>query len=219
MQIECDNCERMINVPENHKGPKISCPYCGDVNRIPEQVGEVEGPAESAAPSEAGEPAPADLPSKRETEKTICVLRPAMGRAHPFQFALMIVLGLGGIVLAIMSRADERLADWWLWPGLVLTAAAIIWWCGWWCATHLWLKLTVSNKRTIRQEGIIQRHTTEVLHDHVRSVDIQQSLTQRIFNVGTVGIDSAGQDDVEIVMRNIPRPYEVKKIIDQYRKM
>jgi len=219
MQIECDNCERLINVPADHDKPKIACPYCGDVNRIPENVNEV---ADADAPAErdsGGEEAPVNLPPKTEAERTICVLRPAMGRAHPFQFGLMIVLGLGGIVLAIMSRAGESVPPWALWPGLMLLAVSIIWWIGWWCATRLWLKLTVSNKRTIRQEGIIQRHTTEVLHDHVRSVDIQQSLTQRIFNVGTVGIDSAGQDDVEIVMRNIPRPYEVKKIIDQYRKM
>ena len=102
---------------------------------------------------------------------------------------------------------------------LLIGIVGLIWWIGWWLATHWWIKLTVSNKRTIRQEGIIQRHTTEVLHDHVRSVDIQQTLLQRILNVGTVGIDSAGQDDVEIIIGDIPDPYEVKKIIDTYRKM
>jgi uncharacterized membrane protein YdbT with pleckstrin-like domain len=53
----------------------------------------------------------------------------------------------------------------------------------------------------------------------VRSVDIDQNFVQRIFRVGYIGIDSAGQDGIEIEIRDIPGPYEIKRLIDQYRKM
>jgi hypothetical protein len=58
-----------------------------------------------------------------------------------------------------------------------------------------------------------------VLHNHVRSVDIQQNFLQRILNVGSVGVDSAGQDEIEIIVHDLPTPFKVKEIIDRYRKM
>ena len=218
MQIQCDNCERLFNVADDSTDLKFPCPYCGDINRRPESAPGASEPIDDAA---SRQPAASEsgTGAGSGTEQTICTLRPAMGRAHPFLFLALILLGVGGIVLAVMSRTSEAVPLWALWPGLIMLVAAAVWWAIWWAATHLWLKLVVSNKRTIRQAGIIQRHTTEVLHDHVRSVDIQQSLLQRIFNVGTIGIDSAGQDDIEIVMHNMPRPYEVKKIIDRHRRM
>ena len=218
MSIECDRCERTINVPAEHKGDRITCPYCGDVNRVPraEATGP-RGPAD-VAPASAQAHAPS-VPMQAASEQNVCVVRPAMFRAHPFRFLAVLLLIVGGFSLAVWTMMENGPPNWIAWPGLFIGAAGVIWWVCWWLATHWWIKLTVSNKRTIRQAGIVQRHTTEVLHDHVRSVDIQQTLLQRIFRVGTVGIDSAGQDVVEIVIDDIPDPYEVKRIIDQYRKM
>ncbi len=214
MQIECDSCERMIDIPAEHKGAKITCPYCSDVNRIPQPTETVA----AASTADQGEQL-GNLPDRSSAEINVCLVRPAMFRAHPFRFLAVSFLIIGGFSLALWPQVSDRPPNWILWPGLLIGLFGVGWWSMWWLATHWWIKLSVSNKRTIRQEGIVQRHTTEVLHDHVRSVDIQQTLLQRILNVGTVGIDSAGQDDVEIVIADIPDPYEVKKIIDRYRKM
>ena len=152
-------------------------------------------------------------------EREICVVRPAMFRAHPLRYLLILLILAGGITLAVMSlikRPEEgAFQPWLLYPGLLLVLASVVWWVQWWIATTLWIKVSISNKRTIRHEGIIRRHSTEVLHDHVRSVDINQRFLQRIFNVGYIGIDSAGQDGIEIEVRDIPAPYEVKEIIDR----
>lgn len=156
-------------------------------------------------------------------ERSICTIRPAMFRAHPFRYLLIVLLAIGGIVLAvtafIKSPDDQSFQPWMLWPGLLITAASAIWWFYWWMASTLWMRLEISDKRTIRHEGIVRRHSTEVLHDHVRSVDINQTFLQRIFNVGYIGIDSAGQDGIEIEVRDIPAPYDVKAVIDRYREM
>lgn len=158
-----------------------------------------------------------------EAERPIVTVRPAMFRAHPFRYLLLVLLFIGGVTLAVLSfiKRPEGSATqpWMLWPGLLMTAAAAIWWFVWWLASTVWMRLEISNKRTVRHEGIVRRHSTEVLHDHVRSVDISQSFVQRIFNVGYIGIDSAGQDGIEIEVRDIPSPYEVKEVIDQYRRM
>ncbi|MDY7107476.1 MAG: PH domain-containing protein [Planctomycetota bacterium] len=215
IEIVCDNCERTFEISADEAGGKVECPMCGDINRVPAKP---SGPGTGEAVPGAGG---GDLPSPHAAEREVCVVRPAMFRAHPFRFLLVVLLALGGFVLCITASMHEKtgVPGWLAWPGLVIGLAGVIWWVGWWLATHLWIRLSISNKRTIRYAGIIRRHSTEVLHDHVRSVDIQQGFLQRLFNVGYVGIDSAGQDDIEIEIKDIPGPYKVKKLIDQYRTM
>lgn len=207
IRIECDNCEMPFEVDPAASGSKVACPECGDVNRVPVAAAEPLRAARAEPARDAAE----------ETE--ICVVRPGMFRAHPFRYALIVLLFVGGVALAIASTTSERVAPWLLWPALVVAAAMLAWFGLWWLTTHWWVKLVITNKRTVRHEGIVRRHTTEVLHDHVRSVDIDQRFLQRVFGVGAIGIDSAGQEDIEIEVQDIPRPYEVKRIIDRYRKM
>ncbi|MHC4415795.1 MAG: TFIIB-type zinc ribbon-containing protein [Planctomycetota bacterium] len=206
IEIQCDNCERPFEVDQGEAGGKVACPYCGDINRVP------PGPAEEIPPRKV-------LPPEAGPEQEICLVHPAMFRAHPFRFLLLVALLIGGVVLAVMAASSERLDDWLSWLGVLMSLGAAVWWVSWFVTAHLWVGLRISNKRTIRHEGIIRRHTSEVLHDHVRNVEIKQSLLQRLFNVGYLGISSAGQDDIEIEVRDLPKPYEIKALIDEYRKM
>ncbi len=201
--IECDDCERTFDIEDEQAGGKVACPYCGDMNRVPA----AHGPQTKGLPPDEG------------PEQDISVVHPAMFRAHPFRFLAIAVLVLGGIVLAIAAISSDKVWAWLSWVGLVLSVTGVIWWVVWFVAAHLWVKLTISNKRTIRHEGIVRRHTSEVLHDHVRNVEIKQSFLQRLLNVGYIGISSSGQDDIEIEVRDIPRPYAVKALIDEYREM
>jgi uncharacterized membrane protein YdbT with pleckstrin-like domain len=150
----------------------------------------------------------------------IRIVRPAMFRAHPFRGLLLLTLAGGGVALAAWSlpaaAAAQKVPGW---LGLVLLAAAALWLLKWYVGERLWLALHISNKRTLRREGIIRRHTSEVLHDHVRDVEIRQTFLQRVFNVGYLGISSSAQGGIEIEVRDIPAPYKVKALIDQYRNL
>lgn len=203
IKLECDNCEKSFEVDPEETGDRAPCPFCGDINRVPAS----ETPAAPAATGGDG------------TEHELCVVRPAMFRAHPFRYLLLVALVIGGLVVTFWSLPETGLPDWLRWPGLVAAALGLLWWVYWWVSSTRWIRVTISNKRTIRYEGIIRRHSTEVLHDHVRSVDIQQNFLQRLLKVGYIGIDSAGQDGIEIEIRDIPGPYQIKKLIDQYRQL
>jgi len=211
IKLTCDNCEKPFEVDDDLAGGKTPCPFCDDVNRVP--GGGAATPAGSS---------PGGAVSGGEGEREICIVRPAMFRARPWRYLFIVLLIAGGFVLAAMARWGERVPGWLMWPGLVIGVLALGWFGIWWLSTHFWIRLVVTNMRSVRHEGIVKRHTTEVLHDHIRSVDIRQTLLNRVLNVGDVDIDSAGQAgdrDIEISMRSIPRPYVVKKIIDQYRRM
>ncbi len=217
IQIECDNCERTFDARPEDAGGKMPCPFCGDVNRIPAPAGS-EAPKAKPEPVSEPKPTKADLPPDSGPERDICVVHPAMFRAHPFRYLALVGLFLVGLILAV-GAGSESIWGWLRWPGILMVVGAIAWWVVWFVSAHLWVKLTISNKRTVRHEGIVRRHTSEVLHDHVRNVEIRQSFWQRLLKVGYVGISSSGQDGIEIEVRDIPRPYELKALIDEYRDM
>lgn len=97
---------------------------------------------------------------------------------------------------------------------LTLGIAPMILW-----VRHIGDRLHITNKRSILRSGFFSKSTTEVLHDHVRNVQVDQTFLNRIFNVGTIGISSSGQDGIEIVARKIARPMHVKETIDLYRPL
>jgi uncharacterized membrane protein YdbT with pleckstrin-like domain len=193
--INCDKCEKPFEIEDDAAGERVECPYCGDINRVPA----------------AGAP--------------VAIVRQAMFRAHPFWYSLMVLVIIGGIVLAVLSKVSQQFTNmpWMVWVGIGMIVVGMLCWLIWWGAPHRWIKLTITNKRTIRQEGIVVRKTSEVLHNHIRNVKIEQSVLERLFGVGSISIDTAGGEGpdemVEIEMKNVARPYRVKEIIDQYRRM
>jgi uncharacterized membrane protein YdbT with pleckstrin-like domain len=127
-----------------------------------------------------------------DSEEILLELNPAMFRNNPLGFilsALLIPVVVGAVILGI----------WWL-----NTKAAT---------------LTVSNKRSIQRTGLISKQTSEVLHRDVRNIEITQSVFQRLFGVGTIGIASAGQAGVEIRFAGVRDPDGVKAMIDRYRDL
>jgi uncharacterized membrane protein YdbT with pleckstrin-like domain len=71
----------------------------------------------------------------------------------------------------------------------------------------------VENKPTTFQEGIISRETSEVQHDDVRNLQIDQNILERLLGIGDIAISSSGQDDMEIQVKGIPSPDRLAKVI------
>ncbi len=117
---------------------------------------------------------------------------PAMFRNHPAYFVLCVLLiaafGLGLVLL-------------------------LVWWI-----QVLGTTLTVTNEQTTLRKGILSKYTNDVFHSNVRNIQVRQSFLQRLFNVGWVGISSAGQSGLEIEINGIQDPEKVKEIIDDHRE-
>jgi len=131
------------------------------------------------------------VPRKQIPEETLLKVNPAMFRSNPVGFILSIILiaafGAGLIIL-------------------------FIWWLK--CKTRT---LTVTNKRTSIREGLISKHTSEILHSHIRNIQIAQGFFDRIFDVGTLAISSAAQSDMELTFSGLAHPEKVKSLIDGHR--
>ena len=127
-----------------------------------------------------------------EDEEVLYEAHPSMFRNHPIYFVLCVLLiaafGLGLALLLI-----------------------------WWIQT-LGTTLTVTDEQTTLRKGILSKNTNDVFHSNVRNIQVRQSPLQRIFNVGWLGISSAGQSGLEIEVNGILDPDRVKEIIDEHRK-
>ena len=119
-------------------------------------------------------------------------VNPAMFRNHPFYFLVCILLipafGIGLLLL-------------------------LAWWF-----EALGTTLTVTNEQTTLRKGVFSKHTNDVYHENVRNIQVRQSFLQRIFNVGWIGISSAGQSGLEIEVSGVAGPHQIKELIDKYRE-
>jgi uncharacterized membrane protein YdbT with pleckstrin-like domain len=124
-------------------------------------------------------------------EVTLYEDHPAMFRNQPIGFVLCVLLSLVGIGLVIF----------------------LFWWL-----QVMGTRLTVTTERTILRRGILSKHINEVYHSDIRNVRISQSFLQRIFDIGTISIASAGSAEAESVVAGMRDPRKVKGILDAGRR-
>jgi len=208
----CDRCERIIEVEDNRAGTRVECPHCHDMNIMP-GVKSVPAPANRKRPEDQG------LPPDHGPEMPVRMVRPAWVRSRPLSFAGVVLLGSTGLVLGAIRLINAPSVPTWLAVLAVLAIIGALLTLAWWWVLSLSAALEVTNKRTVHRVGLFSRSTSEVVHDNIRNVQVDQSFWDRIWNVGAIGISSSGQDGIEIQMRHVPKPQELQKLIDLYRPL
>jgi len=134
---------------------------------------------------------------------------PAIIRNHPF-FLLF------SLIFMVLAAIGLMVKGWNL--GWVLTLFGL----GGFIILILWLnkissELTITNKRSILRKGILAKSTVEIFHSDVRTIQIKQTLFQRLLIVGDIGIASAAQSIVEIEMLGASHPEKIRELINKYR--
>jgi phage FluMu protein Com len=234
--LTCDNCERKLEVPDDMAGKKVKCPACGDVNLVPgptpaatvahPAATPATGPASSPAAAKPDRAAAAGYPSSTGPEKRVLLLRRAMFRARPITLTLLLAALLAGAGLALYGGLIAKpntpgvtippAAA--LWGGLALAAFGAITLLVWRIRTFD-ETLEITSKRIIERTGLLSKQLTELRHDDVRNVQVTQSFRQRLFQVGTIGISSSAQDNMEVVAKDIASPNRVREVLDLYRTL
>ena len=87
---------------------------------------------------------------------------PAMFRAHPFLFILLLISVVGLLAIGV-----------------------------WWLRTR-GERLALSDREVLMERGLLAKQRTEIALSSIRSVRITQTFGQRIFDVGNVELFSAG---------------------------
>jgi hypothetical protein len=184
----------------------IECPTCGKPFEMEMPTVEVTGVREVEKPAALD-----DRTIALETpETTLVKTHPAIFRSHPFvTFILLGLVGACAYGIAEGWTTGQMTIVWASLAGLGAVAlVTFVWWL-----RSVFVTLTVTNNRTILQRGLISRTMSEVQHDDVKNIQLDQSVMERIFRVGDIGISSSGQDDLEIVARDMPNPTRIVELI------
>lgn len=160
----------------------------------------------------------AGFPPDYGPEQPVLSVRKSWIRCRPLGFVTAIVLALAGISGMVYFHWMASGQKWLFWPATILAFGSL----GtlvWWWISRFTSSLEITNKRAVLRRGLLSKSTSEVLHDNIRNVTVEQSFWERVFKVGSLGIASSGQDGIEILCTNLPDPEKIRKIIDLYRPL
>lgn len=74
-------------------------------------------------------------------------------------------------------------------------------------------KYIITNKRVISDYTFIQKQSSSAELHKITDVYLKQGLMDRVFNVGSLEINTAGSNKKEIIIERIETPFEIKKLI------
>ncbi len=217
IQFNCDKCEMLIELDDDQAGTKHECLNCGDINRVP--LLEADGtqtPAPDTGPSSKNHDraAQAGYPPDNGPEKRILKIRRCWFRSRAIRFSVVVLFIVAACVGMLWSQLNDHTAY------LILSAiVAVLGFSllAWWWIDRLGASFEITTKRTIMHRGFFSKSSSEVVHDNIRNIQIDQTFLQRVTNVGRVGISSSGQDGVEIQVNHLPNPKKLQDVIDLYR--
>ncbi|WP_348673381.1 PH domain-containing protein [uncultured Abyssibacter sp.] len=86
----------------------------------------------------------------------------------------------------------------------------------WWYLKCKSTKLEFVGNDVVLERGLLSKNRTELNAGSVRTVNVYQSLFDRMFGVGRISIYTAG-DVPEVEVAGIPRPHDFRDLIKQHQ--
>ncbi len=223
LNYRCPHCRERVEVDSDNITSVHVCSACGKPYQPEVPTARLmhqreDGEWAVASEATAGQRAPG--------ETTIKTVHPAMFRARPVKYLLLIfaiIIGLVGMIYFGVPIEGSPVDNWPRPVTLVLsivfavfTLASLISMVHWFFDTRF-QSLIITNERSIWTRGIFDRETSEVQHDDVRNIQVKQTFIDRILGVGRIAISSAGQDEMEIDVRDVPKPNDVADTVRTYQ--
>lgn len=212
--FECPHCQKDSPVSPAVLGEMVTCPHCEKQFQARAPVGRSVG---SAPTRRSGQET---IKQEMDADETLVSTHPVFLRNHLFQsflFGLVLLAGVAAVVLGLTGTVLLGLEGLSLViAGVVLLLVAAVFFVYRWLQV-ISTRLIVTNQRTIAETGIFSKSTNEVQHDDVRNIKSDRNILERMFNYGDIALSSSGQDDMEIVVHDIPDPEGIIAIIRQHQ--
>lgn len=124
---------------------------------------------------------------------------------------------LGGLVLAVIAGAAAALIDS---TGLGVAVGAgvfaIVLVVGY--LRRLSSHYVVTDERLHIRRGLVSRHVQETRLERVQNVNTDQSILQRVLQIGDVDFDTAGTDDYDFTFAGVAQPEKVVQAVDRAQR-
>jgi len=220
MKFNCPHCEQPLEVPEEMLGDTIECPSCNGSIQLPKP--EYQPEPDSLVELQTPMQQPPSAPPQRQTKDCpFCgeeILASARKCKHCGEF-----LDGSSSPASTISQKKSVGPENKIWEG----HPSGLYYLGHWVFGILLFPLglitipyaildqrtriyTHTTRKVIAKVGIISRKTHEVAIRDFRSINMNQSILERIFGLGSVQIGSAGTGGVEVEFKGITNPTKVR---------
>lgn len=76
-----------------------------------------------------------------------------------------------------------------------------------------------TNKRVLIHTGWLSTHVTSIDYSKITDIQVREPFFDRILtHTGHIAINTAGSGNLEVVLRHVQKPYELKKILDELKQ-
>jgi uncharacterized membrane protein YdbT with pleckstrin-like domain len=123
---------------------------------------------------------------------------------------------LKGLLLAAVAGGITYLIKDDLVPVVVIAILALLLLIGF--IKRIATTYTITNQRLQIRRGIIARKVQQARLERVQNVNTDQSVLERILQVGTVDFDTAGTGDSDFSFRGVAQPEKVMASVDQAQR-
>ena len=133
-------------------------------------------------------------------------------------FYLLAALGVlaAGALAAGITLVIEDEVKWGVVSAAVAVAAGLVLVVG--LLKRIATTYAITNRRLYIRRGIVARHVQQARLERVQNVNVNQSVLQRLLQVGTVDFDTAGTGDSDFAFKGVAQPERVMESVDQAQR-
>jgi uncharacterized membrane protein YdbT with pleckstrin-like domain len=133
--------------------------------------------------------------------------RPAW-RSFYWHIAAMVIFLIGAVFFSVKTDFSAS-AIWSIFLILVLYAAGDM------TYRRFRTMLIVKPDEIALEKGFIGRHSIEISTKNIKTIQVKQSVIQRILDTGDILVASPGTDEYEIIVYNMPSPHAIRDIMQK----
>ncbi|HNR29620.1 MAG TPA: PH domain-containing protein [Candidatus Hydrogenedentes bacterium] len=140
--------------------------------------------------------------------KKLLEVRPSLWNFTGWYLSSLILIA-AAVAVAVLA---ENAYGWLVLCLLVIPLVVILW-------KRAAMRLTVFEDQVVSSRGVLSKTENHISCADVRAIETQQSLLQRVVNIGTVRIGTAGTEGWEEEVFGVPGPGAVKDLVLRQKRI
>ena len=140
-------------------------------------------------------------------EQVIFQGHPSWRAVLGFYIKWLVATVVVAVVVALVTRVIDDEVNWPLVAGIVVAGIALTILGG--LLKRITTTYTITNRRLNIKRGLISRQVQEARLERVQNVNFDQSVYQRVMQIGDVDFDTAAGDDYNFIFAGVAEPEDV----------
>ena len=128
----------------------------------------------------------------------------------------VLAVAAAGAIAALVTKIADDEVKWGVVTAVVLVAVGLLVLVG--LIKRMATVYSITNQRLHIRRGIVARKVQQTRLERVQNVNVNQTVLQRVLQVGTVDFDTAGTGDSDFAFEGVAQPEKVMAAVDQAQR-